>query len=264
MLDSMRAGPHVDLAEHRTDETFGWPKDDAKAALADELAAVSDLQVRLFAERRQALLVVLQAMDAGGKDGTIRTVLTGVNPAGMRVAAFGVPSEEESEHDFLWRVHRQAPRRGEIGVFNRSHYEDVLVVRVRGMVPPAVWRRRYRQIRDFERHLVDEGTAVVKVFLHLSKEEQRARMQDRVDSPDERWKFRKGDLDDRARWGDYMAAYRDALRETSTAAAPWYVVPADRKWSRNLAVARILRHHLELLDPQFPPAEDDVEGLVVT
>jgi PPK2 family polyphosphate:nucleotide phosphotransferase len=203
-------------------------------------------------------------MDAGGKDGTIRTVLTGVNPAGVRVAAFGVPSEEEQDHDFLWRVHREAPRRGEIGVFNRSHYEDVLVVRVRELVAPAVWRRRYRQIREFERHLVEEGTAVVKLFLHVSKEEQRARMQDRVDSPDERWKFRKGDLDDRARWDDYMTAYRDAVRATSTHHAPWYVVPADRKWARNLAVARILRHHLEQLDPQFPEPEEGVEGLVVT
>jgi len=264
MLDAMRAGPHVDLAAHRPDETFGWPKEAAKAALDAELAALADLQVRLFAEDRQALLVVLQAMDAGGKDGTIRTVLTGVNPAGVRVTGFGVPSDEELAHDFLWRVHRETPSRGEIGVFNRSHYEDVLVARVRGLVPPAVWRRRYRQIREFERHLVEEGTAVVKLFLHVSKEEQRARLQDRVDSPDERWKFRKGDLDDRARWADYMTAYRDALRATSTDRAPWYVVPADRKWARNLAVARILRHHLEQLDPRFPDPDDGLAGLVVT
>ncbi len=203
-------------------------------------------------------------MDAGGKDGTIRTVMTGVNPAGVRVASFGVPSEEERAHDFLWRIHRQLPERGQIGVFNRSHYEDVLVVRVHGLVPKAVWRRRYRQIREFERMLTEEGTTVVKLFLHVSKDEQRARLQDRIDSPDERWKFRKGDLDDRALWDDYMAAFRDALRTTSTDDAPWYVVPADRKWARNLAVARILRHHLEQLDPQFPAAEDGIEGLVVT
>jgi PPK2 family polyphosphate:nucleotide phosphotransferase len=264
VVEAMRAGPRLDLAEHRADETFGWDKDEAKDELAGELDAVSDLQVRLFAERTRALLVVLQAMDAGGKDGTIRTVMTGVNPAGVRVASFGVPSEEELAHDFLWRVHRQTPRRGEIGVFNRSHYEDVLVVRVKGLAPKAVWRRRYRQIRDFERLLGEEGTAVVKLFLQVSKEEQRARLQDRIDSPDERWKFRKGDLDDRALWDDYMEAFRDALRKTSTDDAPWYVVPGDRKWARNLAVARILRHHLERLDPQFPEPEEGVEGLVVT
>jgi PPK2 family polyphosphate:nucleotide phosphotransferase len=263
MLDAMRAGSRLDLDDHRSDETFGWTKEAAKAELADELAVVSELQTRLFAEGRHALLVVLQAMDAGGKDGTIRTVMTGVNPAGVRVASFGVPSEEELAHDYLWRIHRQLPARGTIGVLNRSHYEDVLVVRVHELVPTATWRRRYRQIREFERTLTEEGTAIVKLFLHVSKEEQQARLQDRIDSPDERWKFRKGDLDDRARWDDYMAAFRDALRKTSTDDAPWYVVPADRKWARNLAVARILRHHLELLDPQYPQPEEGIEGLVV-
>jgi PPK2 family polyphosphate:nucleotide phosphotransferase len=264
MLRMMWAGSPVDLGDHRTDETFGWTKSAAKAELVDELAAVSDLQTRLFAEGRHALLVVLQAMDAGGKDGTIRTVMTGVNPAGVEVASFGVPSEEELAHDYLWRIHRQLPPRGTIGVLNRSHYEDVLVVRVRGLVPKAVWRRRYRQIREFERLLVEEGTAIVKLFLHVSKEEQRARLQDRIDSPDERWKFRTGDLDDRARWDAYMSAFRDALDETSRQHAPWYVVPADRKWARNLAVARILRHHLELLDPHYPEPEEGIEGIVVT
>ena len=260
----MRAGARLDLDDHRTDETFGWDKEAAKAALDDELVTVSDLQTRLFAEKSRALLVVLQAMDAGGKDGVIRTVMTGVNPAGVKVASFGVPSDEERDHDFLWRIHRQTPARGQIGVFNRSHYEDVLVVRVHELVPKAVWRRRYRQIREFERTLGEEGTTVVKLFLHVSKDEQRLRMQDRIDSPDERWKFRKGDLDDRARWDDFMAAFRDALRETSTDAAPWYVVPADRKWVRNLAVAHVLRHHLEQLDPQYPEPEEGIEGLVVT
>jgi PPK2 family polyphosphate:nucleotide phosphotransferase len=264
VLAAMRAGARLDLDDHRTDETFGWDKETAQAELADELSAVSDLQTRLFAEKSRALLVVLQAMDAGGKDGVIRTVMTGVNPAGVRVASFGVPSDEERDHDFLWRIHRQTPARGQIGVFNRSHYEDVLVVRVHGLVPKAVWRRRYRQIREFERTLGEEGTTVVKLFLHISQEEQRLRLQDRIDSPDERWKFRKGDLDDRARWDDFMAAFRDALRATSTDAAPWYVVPADRKWVRNLAVAHVLRHHLERLDPQYPEPEEGIEGLVVT
>jgi PPK2 family polyphosphate:nucleotide phosphotransferase len=264
MLRMMRAGSKLDLDDHRTDETFGWAKEAAQAELAEELAALSGLQTRLFAEGSRALLVVLQAMDAGGKDGTIRTVMTGVNPAGVKVVSFGVPSEEELAHDFLWRIHQRLPARGTIGVFNRSHYEDVLVVRVHGLVPKATWQRRYRQIREFEQLLVAEGTAVVKLFLHVSKEEQRARLQDRIDDPDERWKFRKGDLDDRARWDDYMAAFRDALRTTSTDDAPWYVVPGDRKWARNLAVARILRHHLEALDPRYPDPEEGLEGLVVT
>jgi len=264
LLAAMRAGPHLDLADHHTDETFGWDKEAAKTALVDELTVVSDLQTRLFAEKTRALLVVLQAMDAGGKDGVLRTVMTGVNPAGVKVASFGVPSDEELDHDFLWRIHQQTPARGQIGVFNRSHYEDVLVVRVHELVPNAVWRRRYRQIREFERSLGEEGTTVVKLFLHISKDEQRLRMQDRIDSPDERWKFRKGDLDDRARWEDFMAAFRDALRATSTDAAPWYVVPGDRKWVRNLAVAKILHQTLAELDPQYPEPEEGIAGLVVT
>ena len=264
VLAAMRAGAKLDLDDHRTDETFGWDKDAATAALVDELAAVSELQTRLFAEKSRALLVVLQAMDAGGKDGVIRTVMTGFNPAGVQVASFGVPSDEERDHDFLWRIHRQTPARGQIGVFNRSHYEDVLVVRVKELVPTARWRRRYRHIREFERMIVDEGTAIVKLYLNISRDEQRARLQDRIDSPDERWKFRRGDLDDRALWDDYRAAFRDALRATSTANAPWYVVPADRKWVRNLAVAHVLRQHLEQLDPQYPEPEEGIEGLVVT
>jgi PPK2 family polyphosphate:nucleotide phosphotransferase len=264
MVSAMRAGPRVDLDRDATGETFGWDEEAAKAALSEELAVISDLQSRLFAEGSRSLLVVLQAMDAGGKDGTIRTVMTGLNPAGVTVSSFKVPSEEERAHDFLWRIHRQVPARGHIGVFNRSHYEDVLVVRVHELVQKAVWRRRYGQIREFERMLGEEGTTIVKLFLHISQEEQRARLQDRIDSPDERWKFRPGDLDERKRWDDYMAAFRDALRNTSTDDAPWYVVPGDRKWARNIAVAAILRHHLEALDPQFPAPEEGIAGLVVT
>ena len=202
-------------------------------------------------------------MDAAGKDGVIRSVLTGINPAGLDVVSFGVPSEEELAHDYLWRIHRRLPERGRIGVFNRSHYEDVLVVRVKGIVPKHVWRRRYRQIREFERTLVEEGTTIVKLFLNVSKEEQRLRLQDRIDSPDERWKFRAGDLDDRALWDDFQLAFRDALRATSVDHAPWYVVPADRKWARNLAVARILRDALERLDPQYPEPEEGIAGMTV-
>ncbi|NNE12177.1 MAG: polyphosphate kinase 2 family protein [Ilumatobacter sp.] len=258
-----RAGTDVDLADFDPKETFGWDKDWAKDEFDDEMEVVSDLQRKFFADEDRALLVVLQAMDAGGKDGTIRSVLTGVNPAGVDVNAFGVPSEEERLHDYLWRVHAHAPPYGIIGIFNRSHYEDVLVVRVKELVPEQRWRRRYGHIRDFERLLHDEGTSVVKIFLNVSSEEQRERLQDRVDDPDERWKFRLGDLDDRALWDDYQLAYRDAIRETSTDDAPWYVVPADRKWVRNLTVARILHHHLELIDPQYPQPEEGIEDVVV-
>jgi PPK2 family polyphosphate:nucleotide phosphotransferase len=264
LLARMRAGGHLDLGDHDPGETFGWDKDDAQLRVKDEVAAVGELQTGLFAEGGRALLVVLQAMDAGGKDGLIRTVLTGINPAGVRVTSFGVPSETELGHDYLWRIHPACPARGQIGVFNRSHYEDVLVVRVKGLVPAERWRRRYEHIRSFERLLVDEGTTIVKLFLNISKEEQRERFQDRIDSPDEQWKFRRGDLDDRALWPDYMAAYRDALAETSTDDAPWYVVPGDRKWVRNLAAAHVLRDALERIDPQYPEPEEGLDGLLVT
>lgn len=263
VLVRCRVDGKLDLGDHDPRETFGWDKEEAKAAFADEIGVVAELQQRLFAESAHALLLVLQGMDAAGKGGTIRSALTGINPAGVEVANFGVPTEEERDHDFLWRVHQHTPPKGIIGIFDRSHYEDVLVVRVKGLVPEPVWRRRYGHIRDFERLLTDEGTHVVKIFLHLSADEQRERLQDRLDSPDERWKFRAGDLDDRKLWDDYMAAFTDALTETSTADAPWYVVPADRKWVRNRVVTRILRHHLERIDPQYPPAEDDIDGIVV-
>ena len=263
VVSRCRADPDIDLDDHDPRETFGWEKDQAKDDFESEIGVVAGLQRRLFAAEETALLVVLQAMDAGGKDGTIRSVLTGVNPAGVDVNAFGVPTEEERAHDYLWRVHHHTPPKGMIGVFNRSHYEDVLVVRVKELVPERVWERRYDHIRNFEQLLVDEGTHVVKIFLNVSKEEQRERMQDRVDDPDERWKFRLGDLEDRALWDDYQRAFRDAIRRTTTDDAPWYVVPADRKWVRNLVVAGILRHHLEAIGPTYPAATDEVEGVVV-
>lgn len=264
MLTTCRVSSRSKLSDHDPRETFGWERETARAELAEELSALSHLQTRLFAAKRDAVLVVLQAMDAGGKDGVIRTLFTGLNPAGVHVSSFGVPSEEEQSHDFLWRVHHRCPPRGVIGILNRSHYEDVVVVRVKQLVPTARWRRRFGHIVDFERMLTDEGTHVVKLFLNISNEEQRARLQDRLDSPDERWKFRRGDLDDRALWDDFMKAYADALAKTSTDTAPWYVVPGDRKWVRNLAVARILRDVLERIDPQFPDPEADTGGLVVT
>ena len=263
VLKRCRATSKLDLSDHDPRATFGWDKDEAKAAFVDEMAAVSALQCKFFAAESSALLIVLQAMDAGGKDGTIRSVLNGVNPAGVDVNSFGVPSDEERAHDYLWRVHAHVPAKGQIGIFNRSHYEDVLVVRVKGFAPEAVWSKRYRHIRDWERLLDDEGTKVVKLFLNISNDEQRERLQDRVDDPDEQWKFRLGDLDDRALWNDYQQAFQDAIRKTTTAKAPWYVVPADRKWVRNLVVAKILRHHLEQFDPRYPPAEEGIEGVIV-
>jgi PPK2 family polyphosphate:nucleotide phosphotransferase len=263
LLDRVRVGSKLDLRRHDPRETFGWEKARGKAELGVEVARLAALQKMLFAEGARSVLVVLQAMDAGGKDGTLREVLRGLNPAGVRVAAFGVPSEQELARDYLWRVHKEVPADGQIGVFNRSHYEDVLVVRVKELAPRAVWRKRFAHIRHFEQMLVDEGTTIVKLFLHVSNEEQRQRLQDRVDDPEERWKFRRGDLDDRALWSQYLRAYRDALVNTSTAEAPWYVVPGDRKWVRNLVVATILRHTLEQMDPQFPPPEPGIAGIVV-
>ncbi len=224
---------------------------------------LADLQRLLWADARHAVLVVLQAMDTGGKDGTIRKVFSGVNPQGIDVRGFGVPSDLEREHDYLWRVHLQAPRKGRIGIFNRSHYEDVLVVRVNDLVDRVRWQKRYRHIREFEQMLVDEGTTIVKIMLHISKDEQKERLQARLDDPSKNFKFNPSDLDSRARWGDYMAAYEDAINETSTDTAPWYVVPADRKWHRNLVVSRILIDTLEALDLSYPAPEHDLSTIEI-
>jgi PPK2 family polyphosphate:nucleotide phosphotransferase len=245
--------------------TDGAPgkKKDTEAVFGDLHDELADLQERLYAEGRRSLLVVLQAIDAGGKDGTITHVFGGLNPAGCRVVSFKVPSEEERSHDFLWRVHAKTPAKGEVVVFNRSHYEDVLVVRVHGLVPEAVWRPRYDTINAFEENLAASGTRIVKLFLHISKEEQAERFQARLDDPSKRWKFRSGDLEERARWDDYNAAFEEALTRTSTLHAPWFVIPADHKWYRNWAVSRILIETLADMDPQYPPAED-LAGVKIT
>jgi PPK2 family polyphosphate:nucleotide phosphotransferase len=227
-------------------------KSEALARLATLVGRLSVLHNRLYAEATRAVLLVLQGMDTSGKDGTIRHVFSGVNPQGCRVTSFRGPTSTELAHDYLWRVHAACPARGEIGIFNRSHYEDVVTARVRELVPKRVWQRRYEHIRGFERSLVEEGTAVVKVFLHISRDEQRKRLQERLEDPEKRWKFDPGDLDDRRRWDDYRNAYEDAIRETSTEWAPWYVVPADHNWVRNLAVAELLVDALERLDPKLP------------
>jgi PPK2 family polyphosphate:nucleotide phosphotransferase len=251
-------GAHARLAKVETDGTAGAPgkKKETEAAFADLHADLAELQERLYAEGQRSLLVVLQAIDAGGKDGTITHVFGGLNPAGCRVVSFKVPSEEERSHDFLWRVHARTPAKGEVVVFNRSHYEDVLVVRVHDLVPEAVWRPRYDAINAFEANLAAAGTRIVKLYLHISKAEQAARFQARLDDPSKRWKFRRADLDERARWDDYMEAFEEAITRTSTAAAPWFVIPADHKWYRNWAVSRILIETLADMDPKYPPAED--------
>lgn len=222
---------------------------EATEALKPKLA---DLQYRLYAEHKQGLLVVLQAMDTGGKDGAIRGVFSGVNPQGMRVRSFKEPSDEELDHDFLWRVHPHVPARGEIAVFNRSHYEAVLVERVLKLAPEKVWRKRYETIRAFEQSLVDSGTRILKFMLHISKEEQAERYAARLDDPTKRWKYSEGDLKMTAKWSHFMDAYEDAINETSTKDAPWIVVPADRKWYRNWVVMRAVVDALEAMDPQFP------------
>jgi PPK2 family polyphosphate:nucleotide phosphotransferase len=228
----------------------------ATDVLLDRLAK---RQAVFHADGRRALLLVLQGRDASGKDGTIKTVVGACNPMGVRVAAFGPPTERERAHDFLWRVHQVVPPRGVIGVFNRSHYEDVLVVRVRGLAPPDVWQPRYRQINDFERLLAETGTTIIKCCLHVSADEQKARFEERLTDPKKNWKFRLGDLDDRAHWDAYTDAYRDALARTSTAWAPWYVVPADDNKVRNYFVARLLVDALDAMDLTYPRIHPEVE-----
>jgi PPK2 family polyphosphate:nucleotide phosphotransferase len=260
LRDALRAQPgrRIRLRDLDTSNAHGWTKEAAGPALDEQLERLTDLQDRLWAEGKRAVLVVLQGIDAAGKDGTIKKVMTAFNPQGCPVTSFKVPSSEELAHDYLWRVHKAVPRRGEIGIFNRSHYEEVLIVRVHGLVPRSVWRSRYDEINAFEAHLAANGTTIVKFFLSISKDEQRERFQARYDDPTKRWKFSMGDLDERERWDDYQAAFDDALSKTSTDVAPWYVIPADRKWFRNLAVATILADTMAGLEPRYPPVAEDV------
>jgi PPK2 family polyphosphate:nucleotide phosphotransferase len=248
----------VDLKDIDTNDTgqFDGPEE-VSAALEKKLERIADLQERLYAESRQALLLVFQGMDTSGKDGATKSVMREVNPQGVEVTSFKVPSKEELAHDFLWRIEKRIPPRGMIGVFNRSHYEDVLVVRVHDIVPRDVWSKRYDLINDFEERLDHEYVRVVKVFLHISKEEQKRRLQERLKNPEKLWKFNPGDLAERKHWGHYREAYEDALSRCSTDHAPWHVVPADKKWYRNLVVADIVQEALEEMDPKFPKIEFD-------
>jgi PPK2 family polyphosphate:nucleotide phosphotransferase len=234
----------------------------AVAAIGEELASY---QEKLFASAKQGqtgkrILLLVQAMDCGGKDGTVRSVTRGMNPSGMKAVGFGPPTDEERAHHFLWRVRRALPAAGQVGVFNRSHYEDVLVARVHRLVPEDVWTRRYDEINEFEAEQAADGLTMVKVMLHISPKEQRKRLLDRLDDPTKLWKYNPGDLAERARWDDYQQAYQDALNRCGTAVAPWYVVPADRKWYRNWAVATLLRQTFADLDPHYPAADFDVDA----
>ncbi|HEU4319960.1 MAG TPA: polyphosphate kinase 2 family protein [Acidimicrobiia bacterium] len=258
-------GAQFDLSSHDPGSKAGFAgqKKDGRVALEGLKRHLAELQRRLWAESKQSLLVVLQAIDTGGKDGTIRHVFSGVNPQGVRVVSFGKPNDRELAQDYLWRIHRETPADGFIKVFNRSHYEDVLVVRVKELVSDDVWSRRYRHIREFERMLSDEGTTIVKLHLHISKDEQKKRLRSRLEKPNKNWKFNKADLADRELWEDYQRAFQDAIQQTSTDYAPWYVVPANRKWYRNLVVSSILIQTLEAMSPRYPEPESGLEDVVI-
>ncbi|MGH2464922.1 MAG: polyphosphate kinase 2 family protein [Candidatus Limnocylindrales bacterium] len=256
-------GSKVRLAGIDLSETHGHTKSAADKELADGLVRLAALQDRLWAEAKHPVLVVLQGIDAAGKDGTVHHVMSAFSPQGCPVTDFKVPSALEMAHDYLWRVHQHTPGKGEVAIFNRSHYEDVLVVRVHDLVPKMIWKRRYDQINDWERMLVDEGTTIVKFFLLIDRDEQRKRFQERYDNPTKRWKFKMGDLAERALWDNYVAAFEEALSRCSTAAAPWYVIPANRNWFRNLAVAEILGDVLDDLKPAYPTIDPSVPADLV-
>jgi PPK2 family polyphosphate:nucleotide phosphotransferase len=259
----VKPGEKIDLAGFDCAATLGREKANAEPALAANLTRLADLQDRLYAENEHAVLIVLQGIDAAGKDGTISVIAGAFNPQGTRVTSFKVPTSKEAGHDFLWRVHAAVPGRGEIGIFNRSHYESVLIVRVHNLEPEQQWRRHYREIREWERMLTNEGVTILKFFLAIDKDEQRKRFQERVDDPTKRWKFALGDIEERKFWDDYRAAFEEMLTETSTDYAPWFLIPANHNWLRNLAVSEIVADAIDELDPQYPESETGIEGIKV-
>lgn len=259
-LHRLPPGEPVRLAELSTrGRDFCDDRDAAETQFFELRNELVQLQRRLYAEGRRKLLVVLQAMDAGGKDGTIRHVFQGVNPQGVRVHSFKKPTEEELDHDFLWRIHKAVPRAGMIGIFNRSHYEDVLVTRVENIVPEEVWRQRYEHINGFEQLLVESGTTLLKFYLHISKDEQKERFLKRLQNPDKRWKFSPEDVVKREHWDLYVPAFEDALSCCNSEQAPWFAIPSDQKWYRNLAIARVIVSALREMDPQYPAPKIDVD-----
>jgi len=260
----VKPGRKLSLKAFDPDDTGNYKKNDngkasAKGETEKHIAKVSQLQERLYANGTRSLLVVLQGMDTSGKDGTIRSVMSGVNPQGCKVVSFKTPSSKELAHDFLWRVHQEVPAKGQIGIFNRSHYEDVLITRVHGWVSDRVVKRRFNQIKEFEELLVENGTAILKFFLHISKAEQKERLEARIADPEKRWKWNSGDLEERKRWDDYIRAFEDVISATSTAQAPWYIVPANRKWYRNLVVAERVVDALERMKLKTPPAPSGID-----
>ena len=258
----VKPGRKIALPDHDPGDTPGFRHTSAVDRILEENAVrLSELQYLLYAENKRALLIVLQAMDTGGKDGTIRHVMSRLNPSGCRVKSFKVPTEEELEHDFLWRVHQAVPPRGKFGIFNRSHYEDVIVVRVHGLKSRSVWEARYDQINAFERHLVENEVTILKFFLHISKEEQKKRIQERIKDPTKRWKLAPSDFEERKYWDEYQRAYEDALNRCSTKWAPWFIIPADKKWFRNLAVSQIMVEALESMRMKFPKPTFDPSKL---
>lgn len=261
---TVKPGKSARLKHRDPDATPGFrDKAEAEATLEKNIKRLADLQFRLYAEQQRAVLVVLQGIDAAGKDGTIRHVMSGLNPQSCKVTAFKAPSAEERAHHFLWRIQKAVPAKGEIGIFNRSHYEDVLVVRVHDLAPKPVWSERFEQINALEKLLADNDVTVVKFFLFISKDEQKRRLEARLQDPDKNWKFTPSDLAERKLWSDYMEAFEDALTKCSTPWAPWYVIPANKKWFRNLAVSQILVETLEKMDPRFPKPAFDLSKLVV-
>ena len=265
MIDALVVPPGkpAHLRDRDPGDKLGLDKAAAAPRIAELLERLGMLQQRLYAESTRSVLLLLQGLDASGKDGVVRSVFNGVNPQGCRAVSFKAPTPTELAHDYLWRIHAALPARGEIGIFNRSHYEDVVTVRINELEPEKVWRRRPHHIREWERMLSDEGTTMVKVFLNVSKEKQRERLQERIDNPEKRWKFRADDLSARRHFDDYLKAYDEVLTETSTDWSPWHIVPADHNWLKALAVAQLLVTTLEKMDPQLPPPDPALDGTVV-
>jgi PPK2 family polyphosphate:nucleotide phosphotransferase len=260
----VKPGENIRLARIDANDTGKFKdKQEANELLAENIRRMAELQHMLYAQGKHALLIVLQAMDAGGKDGTIRRIMSGVNPQGVRVTSFKKPTEEELAHDFLWRVHRAVPRRGMIGIFNRSHYEDVLIVRVHNLVPQEVWKTRYDHINNFERLLTDHGVTILKFYLHISKDEQKDRFLSRLEQPHKRWKFNPADLAERAWWDDYMKAFEEVFDQCSPKTAPWYIVPANKKWYRNLVISEMIVKTLQDLNLRFPDPVTSLDNIVI-
>ena len=258
----------IDLSKIDPNDTGNYEnskagKKQARKDLKKQISKISEIQNKFYADGSKALLIVLQALDAGGKDGTIRKIMTGINPQGVRVNSFKAPSSEERAHDFLWRIHKVTPKKGMIGIFNRSHYEDVLVVRVRNLAPEAVWSKRFKAINDFEENLLNEGTEILKFYLHIDKDEQKRRFEDRLNRPEKNWKFNPGDLEDRALWDNYQKAFEDVFTKTSKDDSPWYIIPANNKWYRDALISQIILDKLESMNLAYPSIEYDPSTIVI-